>query len=64
MTLQYEELPTTLSGTETTIHITPPRSSCCPVSCSLIGCRSSPMYFSVRTHLTQQDFESPTGPDI
>lgn len=22
----------------------------CPVSCSLIGCRSSPMYFSVRTH--------------
>ncbi len=31
---------------------------CCPVSCSLIGCRSSPMYFSVRTHFTQQDCES------
>ncbi len=28
----------------------PPRTSRCPVSCSLIGCRSSLMYFSVRTH--------------
>ncbi len=28
----------------------PPRTTSCPVSCSLIGCRSSPMYFSVRTH--------------
>ncbi len=37
-------------------HITPPRTSRCPVSCSLIGCRSLPMCFSVRTHFTQQDF--------
>ncbi len=31
----------------------PPRTSSCPVSCSLSGCRSSPMYFQsepVRTH--------------
>ncbi len=28
----------------------PPRTSRCPVSCPLIGCRSSPMYFSVITH--------------
>ncbi len=28
----------------------PLRTTSCPVSCSLIGCRSSPMYFSVRTH--------------
>ncbi len=28
----------------------PPWASGCPVSCSLIGCRSSLMYFSVRTH--------------
>ncbi len=28
----------------------------CPVSCSLIGCRSSPMYFSVRrTHSHNRD---------
>ncbi len=40
-----EESPTTLSGPQTTFHITPPRTSRCPVSCSLIGCRSSPMYF-------------------
>ncbi len=40
------------------IHIAPPRTSCCPGSCSLIGCRSLLMYFSVRTHFTQQDFES------
>ncbi len=45
----------------------PPRTSSCPVSCSLIGCRSSPMYFSVRTgqnSFTQQDWESLTAPDI
>ncbi len=28
----------------------PPRASRCPVSCSFIGCRSSLMHFSVRTH--------------
>ncbi len=54
------------SGLQTTFHITPPRTSRCPVSCSLIGCRSSPMYFSIRNTFTQQDFESQkvTGPDI
>ncbi len=37
--------------------------SLCPATL-LIGCRSSPMYVSIRTHFTQQDFESPTAPDI
>ncbi len=37
--------------------ITPPPTSCCPVSYSLIGCRLLLMYFSVRTNFTQQDFE-------
>ncbi len=32
------------------IKKSPPRAFRCPVSCSLVGCRSSLMYFSVRTH--------------
>ncbi len=32
---------------------------------NLVFSKSSlPMYFSVRTHFTEQDFESQTGPDI
>ncbi len=46
MTLQTEESLTTVSGLQNTFYITPPWTSRCLVSCSLIGCRPSLMYFS------------------